>query len=181
MAFTFKVEDGTGFTDSNSYVSESEAIDLLFTDTPRHDAFVAADAAVQQAALSLSSTYLDTSYKWLGTKTVEASAMRWPRTNTVDRDGIDIGTNEIPTDLKHAVALMATLVIEGKVSFSESASDDAAYPLKEITVDVIELEFAIPDSAISNPKQKIPDSVKNLLNSFGLWIGTTLQFARINK
>lgn len=183
MAFTFKVEDGTGLPDATSFVSVAEATDLLFTDKNRYTPFNAAGQVEQESALSLASTYLDTRYKWNGSKTVSTSSLRWPRTGVVDRDEVTIASDIVPVSVEHATALMAALFIENKFSFSDGAdSGNSIYPLSEIKVDVIELKYQIPDgSEAVTSSDYVPEEVKYLLSFLGFAISTNNMFAKISK
>lgn len=183
MAFIFLVEDGTGLSNATSYVSISEASDLLFTDKRRYVPFFASQDSEKESVLSLATTYLDTRYKWEGSKTVNDSALRWPRTSIEDRDGIVIDSNTLPVNLKHATALLAALMIEDMISFSDGADTAIpAYPLQEIKVDVIELKYQIPEQspAITSSEQ-VPDEIKYLLSYLGVATSPSQQFAKINK
>lgn len=181
MAFTFLVEDGTGLTAANAYVSAADALDLLFTDTARYTVFNAADTPTQQSALSLASDYLDSRYKWDGTKYVDTSGLRWPRQSACDRDGVEIATDALPKALLRATALMAALILEGKASFSDSASTTQAYPLTELKVDVITLNFQVPDTDQTLSLEKVPNEIKLILQGIGGPINANVSFVKINK
>ncbi len=181
MAFTFLVEDGTGLATATSYVSIAEALDLLFTDTLRHTPFNAATTADKENALSLASTYLDTRFKWEGCKAVDASGLRWPRTNVLDRDNVKVLKTVIPTALKHAVALTAALMIEAKLSFSNAANSTQQYPITELKVDVITLDFQVPDTDFLLQGERVPDEIKFILQGFGAPVSAQSSFVKINK
>lgn len=181
MAFTFIAEDGTGLATATSYVSIAEALDLLFPDTLRHAAFNTAPTAEKEATLSLASTYLDTRFQWEGCKAVNASGLRWPRANVLDRDRVKVLKTVIPQALKHATALVAALMIESKLSFSNAANSTQQYPITELKVDVITLDFQVPDTDFLLQGERVPDEIKFILQGFGAPVSAQVTFVKINK
>ncbi|MBW7990039.1 MAG: hypothetical protein FVQ84_08500 [Planctomycetes bacterium] len=109
MAATFVVEDGTGKTDANSYLSENDA-DTYFDNYDRQGNVVLWDAiADKEAALREATQYLDNEYRerWVGTKGSEDQALAWPRRDVFVSDGFLIDSNVIPQELKDACAELA--------------------------------------------------------------------------
>lgn len=104
MAFVFTVDDGTGLTGSNSYVSVSDTDDYhtgrgntSWTDGSVTD-------ASKQHALVRATDYVDKRFsrRYRGWKSGTAQALQWPRTDAEDDAGYL--WSGIPTKLKHAVA-----------------------------------------------------------------------------
>lgn len=87
MSATIIVEDGTGKTDSNSYVSEAD-LTTYATDRGITIAGTEADLIIQAM------DYLE-SKNFIGDKSTKEQALQWPRTNAAV-DGWYIDTDEIP-------------------------------------------------------------------------------------
>jgi len=109
MAFT--VEDGTGLSTSNAYVSVAEA-DAYFTEATLQWAGtnLAKERAIVRATRAID---LMGANKFLGVKLVETQALAWPRDEAYDRDGIEL--TGLPVYLKRAVfeAALQELLVEG--------------------------------------------------------------------
>lgn len=169
MAFTFLVEDGTGLAAATSYVSVEDADDIIAVNIHADAKWVDLALADKEKLLSWASRYLDNHVRWKGCKTVEASALRWPRKGVVDRDGQLIPEDVIPQQLKIAVASFATYLIDTDRS-TERPQDGLAM----IKVDVIELEFR---EGYKLPK--IPSHMGHLLEGLGTVKSNRIGFARI--
>lgn len=136
MAFTFKVEDGTGFTDSTSYVALADADDYFEVD-PNSAAWSALpDDAAKEKQLSWATRILDQKTRWKGSKTVEDSALRWPRSNVTDRDGNTIDDDVIPVQVQQATLELAKFLLTNDLTVGA----DVDY-LKSVKIDVIELVY----------------------------------------
>lgn len=137
MAFVFKVETGVGYSDSNSYPSLAVANDYFVIDPYFQATWSGLSSdAVREARLAWATRVLDQKTQWEGTKTVETSALRWPRTGLYDRDGIEIGANTIPVQV-----IQATLELVKVLNSNDlTAGQDVDY-FKRLQVDVIELEW----------------------------------------
>tara|TARA_R110000824_G_scaffold181327_1_gene362098 strand:+ start:109 stop:594 length:486 start_codon:yes stop_codon:yes gene_type:complete len=122
------VEDGTGTNPlANSYVTELElttyATDrgITVTGTPAH--------------LLLNSMDTIETRSYQGAKTLSTQPLQWPRTGVI-ANGISIGINEIPADLKTA-QIVTALSIDAGVD-PMGVSNPA---IKKKKVDVIEIEY----------------------------------------
>lgn len=130
---TIIVEDGSGLTNSNSYVSEAELT------TYASDRGIALSTATD-VLLIKAMDYVE-SLSFIGTKFTEEQALQWPR-DEVYIDGYYIERETIPKELKNG--LMATAV----------AIEQELDPLRVVEratkrekVDVVEVEYM--DSAAS--------------------------------
>lgn len=170
MAFTFLVEDGTGLPNATSYVSVAEADDIITVNIHADVAWAALDQSQKEKLLSWASSYLDNHAKWFGRKTVEAGALRWPRTGVCDRDGRAIPPDEIPTQLKIATAFMATYLVSTDRSVEREQDS-----LVRIKADVVELEF------LEGYKlAQVPSHMRWLIEGLGLiQSGTYPRFVKI--
>lgn len=97
-------EDGTGILTANSYVTE-EAFDTYCDDRNLTPAEGDAESALIRAAVALDGSYR---MKYPGYRTIgRGQGLEWPRTAAYDYEGLTIGTNEIPQEIKDAQCEMA--------------------------------------------------------------------------
>jgi len=129
------VEDGTGKTASESYISVASA-------NTYHDAH-GCPAAWKEArdnekeiALRIATQYLDSFYhgSWIGLKASELQALAWPRIAAYTVDGYLISGTVIPVALKNAVAVAALKELESSGSLSPDISDIGLIESTEIEV-----------------------------------------------
>lgn len=114
------VEDGTGLSTANSYLSEADA-DTYNTDHSVSTDWSGADSADKEKALRLATQYLDVRYdgRWKSYRSNEDQALDWPRWYAKDSDGYYWDTDQIPQRLKDATAELALRVIEGDTLFAD--------------------------------------------------------------
>ena len=101
----FVPEDGTGLSNSNSYVSEAFA-DSYFTDRG-NATWAAALTADKETALVRATDYLDKRFgpKFRGFKQSMSQALEWPRIGALDDDDYLLnGVDNIPRQLQKATA-----------------------------------------------------------------------------
>ena len=94
------VEDGSGKTDSESY------IDIAFADayhSARGNTGWTGDTTTKEVALRKGTEFLDLRYRWDGQRVKELQALDHPRTGLVE-DGYTIDSNVIHLRLKRATA-----------------------------------------------------------------------------
>lgn len=170
MAFAFKVETGSGLVaDANSYVSVSEADDILAMNIHASPAWEALDDSAKEKLLAWATRYLDERTRWYGYKAVDTSPLRWPRVGVMDRDGIYISPTSIPMQLRTASAEMARYLIE--TDRSVERDQDA---LKRLKADVIELEF-VEGYKLSS----VPSALQYLIKGLGtIASGNGVKFQR---
>ena len=169
MAFTFLVEDGTGLPAANSYVSVAEADDIISTNIHASAAWLALSLESKQALLMSATRYLDDRTRWYGSRTFEASGLRWPRTGIIDRDELVIASNAVPKQLRFATAEMARFNIDADPTVPRD--QDA---LSRLKADVIELEFV---EGYRLPK--VPEHMRFLLLGLGSIAGGGVTFGRV--
>lgn len=179
MAFTFTVEDGTGLSTATSYISITESNDLMEVNIHAFAAWAAIQDTTKERVLAWASQYLDEHVRWNGTKTVDDSALRWPRTNVCTIDGIEIDANTLPNQLKIATAKVASVLAADDITANVTSTGE----LTRIKADVVELEFAEMD-----PSQNANTAEDNLRHDLNTWIrgigtvsGVRPAFARIIK
>ena len=71
------VEDGTGLATADSYASRADAD--TYHAARGNAAWAAASADARDAALRKATQYLDTRYRWVGTRLTLTQALEWPR------------------------------------------------------------------------------------------------------
>lgn len=135
MTFSLVVEDGTGLPNANSYVSVSEADDILITNI-HNTAWAALSDSDKEKLLAWATRLVDTKATWYGHKTSSTSGLRWPRCGVTSKDMVVIPDNVIPENLKEAIAEMARYLVE--VDRTVEQSKDG---LESLKVDVIDMKF----------------------------------------
>ena len=108
MVVTFVVEDGTGLTDANSYISDTDADDYFDNHGPsaRFALWTAAAGPIRQEALRLATQYLDVTYegRWRGNRTNKTQSLSWPREGVEDDDSFRFDNDVLPQDLLDATS-----------------------------------------------------------------------------
>lgn len=141
MAATFVVEDGTGLSDANSYLSEAGA-DQYFDNHGAPTAWSSLAQAAKEEALRLGTQYLDAVYgaRWKGERVLATQALDWPRNNVADRDGFAVEDDEVPTAVEDATAeaairsLTATLIPDITTPGGIRSQRDKVGPIETETV-----------------------------------------------
>lgn len=97
------VEDGTGRSDAESYLSVAAA--NTFHTNHGNSAWSGADAAKEQA-LRRATRYVDGHYRarWKGFKRLRTQALEWPRYDVYDLSGYDVDSDSVPAAVQHATA-----------------------------------------------------------------------------
>lgn len=114
MPVAFTVEDGTGKSDANAYISLADA-DTYVEEHTSTTTWSGADDADQQKAIRLATQYLDLTYgqRWRGTRYTDTQALDWPRTSFEDRDGNATAYDEVPSAVEAATVELAIRVLAG--------------------------------------------------------------------
>ena len=127
------VEDGTGLSTSESYISVANA-DARHTNLG-NTAWTGTDAA-KEAALRKATEYLEQRYasRWRGTRLLRAQALSWPRYGAIVH-GWDIDSNIVPDVVANACADLAAKTL------SETLNADLERGIVREKVGPIETEF----------------------------------------
>lgn len=104
---TLVVEDGTGLTNADSYLSVADA-DTYFTNLGNTS--WAGTTTVKEVALRKATQYLDNTYNWIGDILSLEQSLNWPRTDVEDSNGRDL-SDSVPVKVKNATAEMALLTL----------------------------------------------------------------------
>jgi hypothetical protein len=102
MAIIFILEDGTGKTDSTTYVSVAEFRQYFEN---RGKTFTEIDADIEPW-LNEATTYADCNYQWSGVIFDEDQALEVPRSYWYNSRGVDI-SETVPLELKNGVSELA--------------------------------------------------------------------------
>lgn len=117
------VENGSGSTDADSYVTLEEATAYLakygFDEDTSWSA--ATDAQKEDAIRRATQEYLEGIYynAWRGSIRTYSQKLSWPRTGAHDDAGRTINSNEVPDQIKEASALVALNVLQGNAIISD--------------------------------------------------------------
>jgi hypothetical protein len=108
------VEDGSGKSDADAYVSVSFA-DTYFTNRQGSTAWNASSVTTshKEAAIRNATAYLDRRYNsmWVGRRVERLQALAFPRTDIIDVDGFAVDSDDIPTALEHACCEAAVMAL----------------------------------------------------------------------
>lgn len=170
MALTLVVEDGSGKSDSNTYISRTDA-DAYFEGRLNASDWTGASTAIKDAALVMAARQLDTQIQWNSFKSNNSQAMQWPRYSVRDPDQSMtyrpypsfnsvgyIGADVIPQWLKDAQCEMARVLI-----IDDRTADPSGEGLsKFVLTGVMEVEFNL-----STKRPVIPVHLLPVLTKYG--------------
>jgi len=166
MAIT--VEDGTGLSNADSYLSVAAA-DTYHTNFG--NATWTGTTAAKESALRKATQYLDSSYVWNGDISSLTQALGFPRINIEDFEG-RVLDNTVPKNLKDATAELALLSLSGDLNVTTSRSN---YVTKEKVGD---LEIAYSSSAPSGREYNLVNTLLSSLYSSKIG-GSTVKLVRV--
>jgi hypothetical protein len=136
MALT--VEDGTGLTDADSFVSvaECDAYHLARGNTT----WTGSDS-LKEAALRRASLFLSNAYPWQGWQfRPRLQALAWPRGGVVDQDGFDVRSDEVPVEIRHATCEVALRELVSPGAMNPDVT--TAETVKSVTAGSVSVQFA---------------------------------------
>lgn len=164
------VENGTGLTDSNSYVSVVFADDYF--SARGVSGWVALTTEKKEQALIRATDFIDNVFQWCGKKATVEQALRFPRVNIKDYEGNVI--EGIPTCLKQAVCDVALVTSSGKELF-EVAGENGDVVSETIT----SLSFTYSKTERTTTSKTLYDSVNTKLR--GLYVDSTKGHIQMGK
>lgn len=132
------VEDGTGKTDADSYVSVADCT----TYAAARGIALTGDTAAIEVNIIKAMDYIE-SQNFKGYKYTDEQALQWPR-GSVSIDGYSVDVDEIPTALINALNEAAIVENQGSEILPTNERET-----KREKVDVIEVEYV--DGARNNP------------------------------
>lgn len=131
------VEDGTGISNANAYISVSEADAYFSARNLLATAWSGKTVAEKEAAILYATTYLDSNFYWLGHIKISDQALGWPRILVYDREGRSIDSNIVPQRIKDATAELALEALTKSLSPSLPRGGD----VKRKKVSSLEIEY----------------------------------------
>jgi hypothetical protein len=148
---TITVEDGTGKSDAESYISVTDA-DSYHADRG-NTSWAALSDADKEAALRRATDYMLQTYRqnWKGRRTTSDQSLDWPRYD-VAVDGFEVDSDWVPDAVARACAELALR------ASAEDLSPDLERGVVRERIDVIEVEY---DAA--SPQAKRYRAIDNLL------------------
>jgi hypothetical protein len=153
----FIVEDGSGKTDSNSYVG------IDFVDSYHEDIGNSSwdnySLPVKQQGCVKATQFIDLSFSFSGIKNTREQALEFPRAESIDRNGYEIPDDEVPVEIKKATAECALLLLDNP----ELNSDTFERIVKREKTGPIEKEYDV-NNEISNQSFA---KIKNYLRGIG--------------
>jgi hypothetical protein len=159
------VEDGTGKTASETYISEADATAYLTArrTSTQLTAWTASSSAEKESALRLAAQYLDTMYKeaWLAWRYSDDQALDWPRVG-LTIDNVTYDASEIPQQLIDATAELAIKVIDGDVLFADMA-DEGTIQSKTVRVGPITEGVAYAGGSRGIKRYRLVDAMISVL------------------
>ena len=153
---TIVVEDGTGVTGANSYVTTAEITEWVLSN-PHDTTWIALGAAAMNGYAVMSCRVMEEQMDWDGWQTDDEQARDLPRSGMVDKNGNYIDSDEIPTSVKNAQSERARLL-----ALVDRTADPVTAGFKEIGVGSIKL---VIDKFDRSPV--MADAVWNMIHFLG--------------
>lgn len=107
------VEDGTGLSNAEAYISVADA-DTYHTSFTGSTTWSGASEGEKEIALRQGAQNLDSTYRlrWKGSKVAYDQALCWPRYDVEDEDGVLLDSDEVPPAVVQANAEMGLRALE---------------------------------------------------------------------
>ena len=100
-----------GAADANAFATRDQAV-AIFEGRPGASAWASANDVKRAAALIEATAELEQRFTWRGEKASTTQALAFPRTG-LQRDGVEVASDGIPTELVRATALYADFLLSG--------------------------------------------------------------------
>lgn len=125
MAVTLTVENGTGLTNANTYLSLADAV--AYFNNRNDTSFNGATPDQGAGALVRAAQGMDywLNGRWYGRRATQAQALDWPRIGVVDSDCYPIAKNIIPQKIKNAQCEIAKIELSTPFIQQQVSRDDA--------------------------------------------------------
>lgn len=134
------VEDGSGLSTADSYISRDDA-DTYIGDYSNDSDWSGASNDDKDRALRRATEWLDGRYadQWLGYRKSTDQALSWPRTGVYDRDGNYVDADSVPAEVERSTALIAVEYIKG--TDLDNSNLDGSISMKRSKVGDLEQEL----------------------------------------
>jgi hypothetical protein len=120
------VEDGTGLSTAESYISVADATTYFTSYKSATDlaTWTGSSTAVQELALRRGAQYMLSCYRtrWLGDRMSGTQALDWPRASALV-DGYYVDSTAVPTEIKRAQCELAFAALTGELQSNVTAGD----------------------------------------------------------
>jgi hypothetical protein len=156
MAVSVVVEDGSGVSGANSYVTIAEITEWVLTN-PHDSTWASLTDAQKNGYCVMACRVMQEQMNWDGWQTSATQALDLPRSGMIDKNGNTVENNEIPTEIKNAQCELARLL-----AIADRTADNDMAGFKEIGVGSIKL---VADK--SDRPAVLADAVWNMLKPFG--------------
>lgn len=159
MAFIFKVEDGLGHPDANSFTTV-EFADVYMSANPHlAEDWTALSEEGKQKLLVIATRVLNHRFKWYGTRVHPDQALAFPRAGII-HDGVAYPDNIVPIPIQQATVELAMSSAERDWTQANGLGSE----FKRLKVDVIQIDYNTDGAAQYGV---LPDFVTALLEGFG--------------
>lgn len=157
------VEDGTGKTNADSYIS--------LADANTYDAAYVVDSnwatatdGNKEIALRKGTQYLDARYQgaWRGQRSNETQALAWPRTGVIDDDGFGLDADEMPVNLKRAAVEAAFRSLAEELLPNPDEGGDIKKEKTRVGPIIDEIEYVGSKDPVKD-YPKVMDLIKGLI------------------
>lgn len=115
------VEDNTGLTDANAYVTIAYTDDYLTSHG--NSAFSSLTQTQKEVAIVKATDYIDNVFDWYGKKKKQTQGLNFPRVDLYDKDGYEI--TGVPKVLKDAVCEAVAIIIKDTEMFKTESENGA--------------------------------------------------------
>lgn len=172
---TVIVEDGSGVTNANSYISIADA-DVYFGTRLYSDDWTGATELVKEAALLHATMLIDNYVKWLGVKSDSDQSLAWPRVGIYENQNVDGVVTQVelvdtvPEKVVRAQLEQALYLIGQNPT---SVPDTAGF--SELSISGA-ISFKVDKSS---QIKLIPREVRQLLSNYGSVMGMSLRVQRV--
>ncbi len=132
------VEDGTGLSTAESYISVADADTYIAAYKGANTTWDGATEADKEIAARQATQYLDGRFYWKGQVSSSTQVLDFPRDLIYDEIGTEI--EGVPTGLEQACATAMLLIVTGETLTVNVSRDDQ---VKRKKVDVLETEWEV--------------------------------------
>lgn len=135
------VEDGTGKSNAESYLSVADADTYVTNYRGAAHAWLSLDTTTKEVLLRRAALYIDNRYlnRWKGYATTDTQRLEWPRIDAVTSSGWYIACNTIPEALKYAQVEAAIRLNEDEANVQPDLARGGK--VKSEKVDVIAITY----------------------------------------
>ena len=162
------VEDGTGKSDAESYVSEADTDTYATNHSIAAANWSGATTAVKEAALRYATRYIEGKFKFVGVVVEADQALRWPRYSATDREGRLEASNVVPQRVKDACSQLATHHVDTAINEVTSREE------KSIKLDVLAIEY-IENASLEQDfpfvRRMLRDLLEGSFHQVSIWRG----------